>query len=100
MRQDNIIAQVDGWRYTYVCPRGTIAIDESYDGTRMVTRCLDGRWLTRRDIAEAVRLHTALLSLDVGKSDIVAQAARSRGADLTISRPAVVNRGDVKGLPK
>ena len=35
----------------------------------------------------------------IGKSDIVAQAARSAGADLILSHPAVADPTDAKGLP-
>ena len=35
----------------------------------------------------------------VGKSDIIAQAAASAGADLLISHPAVADPTDAKGLP-
>lgn len=35
----------------------------------------------------------------IGKSDVVAQAARSAGADLLISHPAVADPTDAKGLP-
>lgn len=62
MTQGDIYPQVDGAvRYTYECPRGTVAIEEAEDGTRHVTRCL-GSALTRRDIRAAVRLHEELLA--------------------------------------
>src|SRR5690606_5261113 len=58
MTRGDTIPQVDGsTRYLYVCPRGTVAIDERSDGRREITRCTDGSGLTRRDIREAVALH-------------------------------------------
>lgn len=62
MRQGQIIRQVDGMRYLYECPRGTIAIDELDGGRpREITRCLGGRAISSRDFRDALRLHESLL---------------------------------------
>ena len=53
-------------------------------------------------LAEAFAAHLPVLITGppgVGKSDIVAQAARDAGADLILSHPAVADPTDAKGLP-
>lgn len=62
MKRGDIIPQIDGTRYLYRCPRGTVAIDEIPDGRREITRCLGGSGLTARDIREAVALHEERLA--------------------------------------
>lgn len=58
MRQGEIYEQIGGGtRYTYTCPRGTVAIDVSPDGRREVIRCCGGSRLTTRDVREALRRH-------------------------------------------
>jgi len=64
MRHGDTIPQIDGMRYLYECPRGTVAVDEMSDGRREITRCTNGSRLTARDIRDAVRLHEERIAED------------------------------------
>jgi len=66
MKQGEITPQADdATRYTYECPRGTIAIDVSADGSSETSVCTDYHTSgarQARDIRDAERMHAAIMA--------------------------------------